>query len=895
MKSRLFYVVSPIAAAVLAWSLHYVAATADARASAASTRSGEAQAAPERGPIPVIEASDWTWMILPSGAVRVLCKGSVVLESSHVYWGPKWAWTNPSQVEYRPTSGGGATLSARIEKLKTDLAAVYRPLAPNVLEMEYRLKSAEAMPEAIGGGLQWSTKLKSTVLGGAAPPAKILPGATGWTWEPAPGFPIALKVAPSAAKVYAENGVRVFFMSDRVEPGEKTYRMTLTLPEGATRTPTPAERYAPATPETWFPGAVAWDASPVDLRFLNADDRPAGRRGFIKADGDRLVRGDGSPVRFWGGNIAAYTLFETPPELAKAQAKRMAQLGYNLMRIHHHDSPWVSPNVFGTKPKTTRRLDPVSLEKIDWWIKCLKDEGIYVWMDLHVGRAFLDDDGLTEGQSEVNAAKRLAAGFSYYNTDVQRLMREFQKQYLDHVNPHTGLAYKDDPAVAAVLITNENDLGNHFGHMFLPNQKRPYHNALFTRDSQAFAAEHGLSADKVGQTWVPGPSKIYLNAVEHRFNELFLGDVRRGGFRGLIATTNYWGDSPLWNLPSLSDGDVIDVHSYGKAEALDADPRYEANFIPWIGAAQLAGKPLTVTEWNVPYPAEDRFTAPLYVAAASALQGWDAPMIYNYSQEVLPRPKKPSTWSTYADPALTGMMPAAALLYRKGHVAPAAKSYHLALSPEQLYGRRLSPETSATIRTLVEQSRLTIGLPETRELPWLKPAPAPEGAIVLDDPDRDMIPEGQSFVKSDTGQVTRDWKRGVQVIDSPKSQAASGWIGGEAVATADASFAIETRKAVVALTSVDDEPLAKSRFILITAMARATADPKKRAAYVSEPVVGTVVLRTEATDLELLALAADGRIAARSRPEPVDGGLRIKLPVAGGTHWYVLKSRAPSP
>ncbi|WP_165251491.1 glycosyl hydrolase family 5 [Paludisphaera soli] len=898
MRTRLFYALSPIAAAVLAWSLHHVAATGGARASAtaAAQAGGRATAAAKpRGPIPEIAAGDWTWMVLPNGSVRVLCKGSVVLESSQAYWGPKWSWSSLSKVEFRREPGGGGSLTAKVEKLKTDVAVEYRSPAPNVVEMEFRLDSAESIPGAVGGGLQWATKPNAAVLGGEAPPPSILPEGAGWSWEPVPGRRIDLKVTPGAARIQPENGARMFLLADRVDAGVKTFRLTLTLPEGATRALTPEERYAPARPEGWFPEALAWDASPLDLRFLNADDRPAGSRGRVRADGDRLVRGDGSPARFWGANLAAYALFTTPRESVATQAKRMAQLGYNLMRIHHHDSSWVTPNIFGVKAPTTRKLDPEQLDKIDWWVKCLKDEGIYVWLDLQVGRTFLDADGLVEGKAEIDGSRRLAVGYSYYNGDVQRLMREFQEAYLTHVNPHTGLAYKDDPAVAAVLVTNENDLAHHFGYMFLANQNRPFHNALFTREVKAFAAEHGLSADEVGKTWVPGPSKMFLGDMEHRFNQTFLGDLRRLGFQGLAATTNYWGNSALWILPSLSDGDLIDVHAYGKAEALDADPRYEANFIPWIGAGQVAGKPLSVTEWNVPYPADDRFTAPLATAAAAAHQGWDAPMIYNYSQEILKRPRGPSTWSTFADPALSGVMPAAALLYRRGHVAPAARAYHLALTPEQLFGRNLSPATSATIRTAVEQSRLTIGLPATTELPWLKPTPTPEGATVLDDPDRDLIPEGQTFVRSDTGEITRDWRRGLQVIDAPKSQAASGWIGGEAIATADAKFAIETKKAVVALTSVDDQPLAKSRFVLITAVARAMADPNKKVAYLSEPVVGTIELKTDVPDLELLALAADGRVAARSRPEPVDGRVRIKLPAAGGTHWYVLKARGAAP
>jgi len=894
MRTRLFYALSPIAAAALAWSLHQMAGPPAGAAATGPAALASAEDGPARGPIPEIAPSDWTWSIQPDGSVEVRCKGSVILKSGNNYWGPGWAWKGVSDIEVRGGPDGSRSLSGRIAGLETDLAATFRSPAPNVVEMEYRLTSARAIPGAIGGGLSWTVKTDAPVLGGRAPGPKVLPGDVGWAWEPVPGREITLRSEPKPAKVAPEYGVRVFFLADGVEPGVRTFRMTLTLPEGASRAPTPDERYEPEDPPRWNSGAFAWDSSPVDLRFLNAADRPAGSRGRVRAEGGRLVLGDGTPARFWGANLAAYALFATPREVVPLQARRMAQLGYNLMRFTHHESEWVKPNVFGTKAPTTTRLDPEQLEKLDWWIKCLKDEGIYVWLDVHVGRTLRAADGLGPGGPEIEAAKGAAFGFAQFNSDVQRLMLDFQRAYLGHVNVHTGLAYQDDPAVAAVLITNENDLTHHFGHMFLPDKKRPWHGALFGRLVGEFASAHGLPRDKVGQTWVPGPSKLFLSDVEHRFNERFLGDLRGRGYGGLAATTSYWGDSSLCTLPALSDGDVIDVHSYGEAEALGLDPRYEPNYAAWIGAVRVAGKPLTITEWNVQYPATDRFTSPLYVAATASLQGWDAPMIYNYSQDALKGPGRPTTWSTYNDPALSGPMPAAALLYRRGHVAPATKAYHLALSPAQLFGRALTPASSATIRTAVEQSRLTIGLPATPELPWLRPTAPPEGAIVLDDPDRDLIPEGQSFVRSDTGELTRDWARGVHVVDAPKTQAASGWIGGDPIETADARFAIRTRKAVVALTSVDDEPLARSRFVLITAVARAAADPSKKAAFVTEPVVGTIELRTEVPDLELLALAADGRVAARSKPRSAGGRLTIDLPAAGGTHWYVLKAAAPA-
>jgi hypothetical protein len=79
---------------------------------------------------------------------------------------------------------------------------------------------------------------------------------------------------------------------------------------------------------------------------------------------------------------------------------------------------------------------------------------------------------------------------------------------------------------------------------------------------------------------------------------------------------------------------VIDAHSYGGNGQLEKNPLTSDGMIDWIGAAQVVGKPLTVTEWNAePFPLPDRHSLPLYIAGTASHQGWDALMQYAYSQQ----------------------------------------------------------------------------------------------------------------------------------------------------------------------------------------------------------------------------------------------------------------------
>jgi hypothetical protein len=133
--------------------------------------------------------------------------------------------------------------------------------------------------------------------------------------------------------------------------------------------PAPPEKLEVDGYTAWPAGILDSTASPVDLTFLNASEMPAGKRGFLKARGDRLVFEDGTVARFWGTNLTAYSLFATSKDNVKKQAHRLSALGFNLVRIHHHDSEWVNPNIFGDqKTLNTQTLDPSMLEKLDWWI-----------------------------------------------------------------------------------------------------------------------------------------------------------------------------------------------------------------------------------------------------------------------------------------------------------------------------------------------------------------------------------------------------------------------------------------------------------------------------------------------------------------------------------------------
>jgi hypothetical protein len=660
------------------------------------------------------------------------------------------------------------------------------------------------------------------------------------------------------------------------------------------------ENPAPKIYTAWPAGILDWNTSPVDLSFLNAPEAPAGKHGFLKARGDRLVFDDDTVARFWGTNLTAYALFGTSKDDVKRQAHRLSELGFNLVRLHHHDSEWVNPNIFGDqKTPNTQTLDPTMLEKLDWWIKCLKDEGIYVWLDLHVGRRVKAADGI-DGFEEISQGKPTASlfGYNYINQSIREAMKRFNERYLNHQNRFTGLRYKDDPAIIALLITNENDLTHHYGNALLPDKGVPKHTAIYLQEAESFAGKYALPKDKVWRAWEDGPSKLFLNDLERRFDIDMIAHLRALGVKSPIVTTSSWASNPLSSLPALTVGNIIDVHSYGGVGELEKNPLLGANLVHSIAAARVVGKPLTVTEWGIDSHgslAPDRQDIPLYIASSAAMQGWNGVMFYAYSQEPLTDARStPSIYQAYNDPALMASLPAAALLYRQGHVKEANTNYVFEPSKEMLFDQPISAVNSVALRTASERGKLMIAMPRVPELPWLDQSAVPSGAKVIYDPRQSQIPMSASEIVSDSGELRRNWDQGTFTINAPRTQAAMGWIGGKTITLAEVEMTVTTKNSVVAVQSLDGNPLRQSRKIMISVGARSIPKADASLPFYSEPVEGRILVRAPPG---LNFRAWDGRTGTLRRVAASykDGRYILTLDRSLGSSWLLLDAQPRRP
>ncbi len=205
----------------------------------------------------------------------------------------------------------------------------------------------------------------------------------------------------------------------------------------------------------WFPFTVAWDDSlenNIDISNIVLD-APAGEHGFVKIKEGHFYFEDGLRTRFWGINLTFKGCF---PEKAVADktAEHLAKYGFNLVRLHHMDTIRSPSGIISRESDDTQVIDDEQLDRMDYFIHKLKENGIYVNINLHVGREFTEEDGVVDAELLPDLSKIV----TIFDDRLIELQKDYAKKLLRHYNPYTEKRYCDDPVIAMVEITNENSL-----------------------------------------------------------------------------------------------------------------------------------------------------------------------------------------------------------------------------------------------------------------------------------------------------------------------------------------------------------------------------------------------------------------------------------------------------
>ncbi|MBT4814891.1 MAG: cellulase family glycosylhydrolase [Lentisphaerae bacterium] len=205
----------------------------------------------------------------------------------------------------------------------------------------------------------------------------------------------------------------------------------------------------------WFefdmPGLAVPDGAAVDLSHLN--DAGISAEGFVAVRDGHFVDADGKRLRLFGTNVTGDSCF--PSEAVSPRlARRLRQYGFNCLRLHFMDYSWggeTRESLWEDPAKGT--LSAKNLAKLDRLIAECAANGIYLNLNLHVGREY-------PGQPKIPGIRtfRFSKNLDRWHEPFVQQMEQFCRDLLNHVNPHTGRRYADEPAIACVEINNENTM-----------------------------------------------------------------------------------------------------------------------------------------------------------------------------------------------------------------------------------------------------------------------------------------------------------------------------------------------------------------------------------------------------------------------------------------------------
>ncbi len=353
-----------------------------------------------------------------------------------------------------------------------------------------------------------------------------------------------------------------------------------------------------AVPEGWFEFALRNTDIPqgiVNVAALNA--RPAGATGFLRVKDGHFVEGDGTPIRFVGTDLCFAYAFPTH-EAAELLARRMRAYGINVVRFHHMDSHFRPRGIWDPEYKDKRHPDAEQLDRLDYVIYQLKQNGIYANLNLHVSRKFTEEHN---GFPQAALLPKYDKGVDNFEPRMIELQKEYARQLLTHVNGYTKQPYVSEPALAFVEFSNEDSMLQYaFGSTLhnLPPYYRDQLQALFDSwlkekygDTKRLAAAWDEGSEPVGEEMLAN-TDFARDQEGWSFEMGAPGEgtmtvVEEGGQRALQAEMTKLGNTS-WTMQvhqkglTLQDGKAYTLSFEARAEpprTVTAGARYD--IAPW--------------------------------------------------------------------------------------------------------------------------------------------------------------------------------------------------------------------------------------------------------------------------------------------------------------------------
>lgn len=408
------------------------------------------------------------------------------------------------------------------------------------------------------------------------------------------------------------------------------------------------------------------------------------------------------PVRFLtvADSYETFQMFRSKKHIEE-YARQLRLQGYNMARLHYLDS------ILMSGAKKALEFNPKNLDKFDYYVYCMKKNGIYLNFD-----AMCSLYGYDLGNPWYPDKSGRNFGYDiYFKESVRENWRKGVGKLLTHVNPYTKTRLAEDPVLAIVNGKNEQEFAlMAWKYPENPQYMLPSWREFLKRRYQTISAFNSAWAMK-GKDWQEIPVFTrqdatarnrrgedvarYKSELESGMYDWYVAELRKMGYRGIVI--NYDMGQNLRYIALRRPFQAIGMHSYhghpsssGPFEQTidQSSSLSNANAVfRGISSTRLTGKPLLVTEYGIVFWNKYRYEEAFAVGAYAAFQDYSALTVH--SQTVSIRPETAiRPFGCTSDPVIHASEFLTAYLFRRGDVAPARAHIRLDLNTETMYRER---------------------------------------------------------------------------------------------------------------------------------------------------------------------------------------------------------------
>lgn len=549
------------------------------------------------------------------------------------------------------------------------------------------------------------------------------------------------------------------------------------------------------------------------LDFSSLIDAPAGKYGFVTVNDKGTLSFQNAPgkrLRLHGINLCQTANFP-PKEEADAIAESFTKMGFNSVRIHHHDNYFPKKDSPGTLD-----FDPETLDRLDYFFAACKRRGLYITTDFYTSRVFRTGDNIP-GSANIHPKSLFPV-----SEQAMQNWRDFTRKWMTHVNPYTGMSWAEDPALVAVNLVNEDNL------------TRMWNSSLASRDLYAKHFETWKRANQRPNAKADNGDRDFLRFLCETQNR-GLAEMSRFVKEDLklkapVTSLNHRYESFL--TPMRSHFDLVDNHAYfshpsfinknwqlPSAHKQDSAISGMASLPRTMMPTRVSGKPFIVTEYNYCRPNHFRAEGGPLLGAYAALQDWDGVYRFCYSHNIkrIQSPTRATgNFESVNDPLMQLSDRIVASLFLRGDAAPAKKLHSIPVPADpSAPDTQLSFPSQFQVLGLIDRiGSHVVGSPLPDNAVSTGNAPSPDAIDDTNTAQKWKKALDDKIAVSSTGQLTLDANNNTFIVNTPLTEALTlpkGQLStGGILAVSDAD-SFQTLAAI----SLDQLPLKNSRRILI--------------------------------------------------------------------------------